>query len=91
VGISIRASTSYDPATRLLTAELRGDPRALEGMKKTTTDWSYAIACCCRRSRARRRRERAGGGLPLVPHAGRRTVRLATKTTVFYSLKKRGG
>ncbi len=90
--LSIRASTSYDPATRLLTAELRGDPRALEGMKKTTTDWSYAIAVPPppKPGEAPGENEQAEVFLWFrTPAAG--TVRLATKTTVFYSLKKRGG
>lgn len=90
--LSIRASTSYDPATRLLTAELRGDPRALEAMKKNTADWSYAIAVPPppKPGEAPGENEQAEVFLWFrTPAAG--TVRLVTKTTVFYTLKKRGG
>lgn len=90
--LTIRASTAYDPATRLLTAELRGDPRALDALKKTPGDWSYAIAVPPppRSGEASAENEQAEVFLWFrSPPA--QAVRLATRTTVYYSLKKRGG
>lgn len=88
--LTIRASTTYDPATRLLTGELRGDPRALEALKKTPGEWSYAIAVP-----APKPGEPPGENEQAEVFLWFRTqptqaVRLASKMTVYYTLKKRG-
>lgn len=90
--MTIRASTSFDPATRMLTAELRGDPKVVDQLKKATGDWAYAIAVPPPPKPGDPPPESEEAEVFLWFRASPApAVRLATKTTVFVSLKKRGG
>gem|GEM_PF-3358510 len=90
--LTIRASTSFDPAARQLKAELRGDPKVLEQLKKTTRDWAYAIAVPAPPKPGEPPKENEVAEVFLWFRASPApAVRLANLTTVFVSLKKRGG
>lgn len=90
--LTIRASTTFDPATRLLSADLRGDPRALEWMKKSPAEWAYAIAVPPPPKPGEPPAENEVAEVFLwFKTPPPQPVRLASKTTVFCMLKKRGG
>ncbi len=89
--LTIRASTTFDPAARQLKAELRGDPKVLEQLKKTTRDWAYAISVPPPPKPGEAPKENEEAEVFLwFRNSPAPAVRLANKTSVYVSLTKRG-